>query len=74
MVEIKYQIWKNLVIGLPDAIQLTIIKTYLLNEIQDILVVNKFYVTPIYFLFAIFLLLHFEYMLENVEEGKKIKK
>jgi len=36
---------------------------YLLNKIQNILVVYEFYVTPIYFLFCVLFLLHLEYVL-----------
>lgn len=37
---------------------------YLLNQIQNILVVNKFYVTPIDLFFSVFFLFHFKDMLQ----------
>lgn len=37
----------------------------LFNEIQNILIVNKFNVTPINLLFLVLFLLHFENMLQN---------
>ena len=37
----------------------------LFDEIQNILIVNKFNVTPINLLFLVFFLLHFENMLQN---------
>jgi hypothetical protein len=38
----------------------------LLNQIQHILVINKFYVAPVDFFFCIFFLFHFKYMLQII--------
>lgn len=40
--------------------------TNLFNEIKNILVINELYITPVYFFFSIFFLLHLENMLSNI--------
>lgn len=45
--------------------------TYLFNEIQDILIINEFNVTPVNFLSCVFLLFHLEDVLVGRREKKK---
>lgn len=45
-------------------------ETYLLNKVQNILVVNKLDITPINFFFSVLILLHLEYMLKTEQRSK----
>lgn len=45
-------------------------ETYLLNKVQNILVVNELDITPINFFFSVLILLHLEYMLKTEQRSK----
>lgn len=46
----------------------SLISNYLLNKIKNILIIHKFYIAPINFLFCVLFLLHLEYMLLKLKQ------
>jgi hypothetical protein len=48
-----------------ESMHVTVTNSYLLNQIKNILVVNKLYVTPVDLLPCVLLLLHFEDILRK---------